>query len=251
MPTDYDSSFYDLITGPSLQSAEIVVPLLLPLEPKSVVDVRCGMGAWLHVFRENGVEDILGLDGQHVSTKRLLIPEDRFVPIDLERPFNLDRTFDLAISLEVAEHLWPSHAQGYIDSICRLAPLILFSAAVTGQTGTHHRNPQWPEYWRKLFLSQGFLMFDPLRPRIWYDERVEWWYRQNLFLFARRDYAEENPECGLMPYLVTSRSLMLLHPWVVQANLGAKGSLARLPKLFWAATLKRLKDAFPVKGDPE
>jgi hypothetical protein len=35
-----------------------------------------------------------------------------------------------------------------------------------------------------LFAEQGYTRLDPIRPRIWRDTRVAWWYRQNLFLFV-------------------------------------------------------------------
>src|SRR5579862_3100091 len=65
----------------------------------------------------------------------------------LDRPFNLGRSFDLAMSFEVAEHLPPDAAKGFVDSLTRLAPLVLFSAAIPFQGGVGHINEQWPEYW--------------------------------------------------------------------------------------------------------
>ena len=51
-----------------------------------------------------GVTDLLGLDGDYVNRKMLLIPEANFRPTDLRRRITADRRFDLAISMEVAEH---------------------------------------------------------------------------------------------------------------------------------------------------
>ncbi|WP_437627817.1 methyltransferase domain-containing protein [Sorangium sp. So ce1151] len=73
------------------------------LEPRNVVDLGCGIGTWLTVFKENGVSDIQGIDGDHVDRKALPIPQDRFTARDLGRQLTLDRRFDLAVSLEVAE----------------------------------------------------------------------------------------------------------------------------------------------------
>jgi hypothetical protein len=101
------------------------------------------------------------------------------------KPFSLSERFDLAISLEVAEHLPRRSASGFVRSLCQLAPIVLFSAAVPGQGGEHHVNEQWPEYWRQAFANHHFVMFDPFRPLLWHDERVAFYYRQNLFLFIR------------------------------------------------------------------
>ena len=54
----YDTAFFLQHRSPGLRSAEAVVPFLLScLRCRSVLDVGCGDGAWLSVFRANGVED--------------------------------------------------------------------------------------------------------------------------------------------------------------------------------------------------
>ncbi len=101
----YDESFFDFITKSSRQSAKEIVPLVLEFfRPQSVVDVGCGTGAWLSVFREQGIRDILGIDGGYVDLSSLLVPEESFQAHDLVRPLKIGRKFDLVVSLEVAEH---------------------------------------------------------------------------------------------------------------------------------------------------
>lgn len=68
--------------------------------------------------------------------------------------------------------------------LTRAAKVVLFSAAPPGQGGVGHVNEQWPEYWRDLFQAHGFRMLDLIRSRIRDDQRVVWWYRQNLLLFS-------------------------------------------------------------------
>ena len=54
----------------SLQSARVVVPLLMDLlHPSSVIDVGCGGGSWLRAFRENGILESLGIDGRWIDKK--------------------------------------------------------------------------------------------------------------------------------------------------------------------------------------
>jgi len=102
----YTEDYYAAHKEDMRLSAEVIVPLVLELvQPRSVIDVGCGPGEWLSVFKEHGIEDIWGVDGAYLHKEMLLFPEERFIPFDLERPFPTDRKFDLVISLDVAEHL--------------------------------------------------------------------------------------------------------------------------------------------------
>ena len=65
--------------GGAYRSAKEVVPHVLELlKPESVVDVGCGVGSWLAVFREHGIDDFLGVDGAYVDLDLLQIPPESF-----------------------------------------------------------------------------------------------------------------------------------------------------------------------------
>jgi hypothetical protein len=178
--------------GGSLASARHVVPLILEIvSVNSVIDFGCGNGAWLSVARAHGVERIVGIEGGVVTEDALHVPEDIVHRMDLEEPIDLGESFDLAMSLEVGEHLPVRAARTLVTSIVAHADLVLFSAAIPLQGGLHHINEQWPEYWAELFGEHGYQCFDVLRWRIWSDERIEWWYRQNILLFAAGEAAFE------------------------------------------------------------
>lgn len=194
MLNNYDELFYRDLRVRARRSASVVAPLVLEwIQPRSVVDVGCGVGTWLSVFRELGVEDVLGVDGAHVNHDLLEIPRERFRPFDLRQPLRIERTFDLAISVEVAEHLPSECAAQFVASLTALGKVVLFSAAIPFQGGTHHVNEQWPEYWAELFAAAGYVALDCLRPRLWQDPQVEWFYAQNLLLFVERDHLETLP----------------------------------------------------------
>ncbi|MGA9722486.1 MAG: methyltransferase domain-containing protein, partial [Candidatus Binatus sp.] len=188
----------------TLGSARIVVPMVVALtRPSSVLDVGCGRGAWLSAFREQGIDKILGLDGDYIKPSTLLIPTDRFCPTDLSGEFQIPLgRFDLAVCLEVAEHLPARNARHLVAQLTSAAPQVLFSAAPPGQGGGGHINCQPLSYWRKLFEALGFRMLDPLRPRLRDNRQVEWWYRQNLVLFASPEAINDNPalaDCEEVP----------------------------------------------------
>ena len=135
--SSYDASFYSREgSGDSFGSAQAVVPLINSwVQPRSVVDVGCGTGVWLSVFREYGAKRILGIEGTHVDPDWLRISKDSIRFIDLSQPFEMEETFDLALCLEVAEHLPERSAPILVRSLTSLAPIILFSAAIPLQGG--------------------------------------------------------------------------------------------------------------------
>jgi SAM-dependent methyltransferase len=190
----YTPEFFASQQVESLQSAQEVVPILCDMiHPASVVDIGCGVGTWLSVFKGQGISEIQGVDGTYVNTAQLHIPRENFLPHDLTQPLPLARRFDLAMSLEVAEHLPEACAESFIQTLTRLAPVVLFSAAIPMQDGTGHVNEQWPEYWIEQFARQGYLLLDCMRPRLWENPKVAWWYAQNMFLYAHPDALQRHP----------------------------------------------------------
>jgi len=181
----YSDSFFDWVDVGACRSARRLLPFLRNgLEVNSVVDVGCGTGSWLSEWSGIGVTQILGVDGNYVRRDRLKIGQSEFVPVDLGGEWNLDRRFDLAQSLEVAEHLPPAAGPDFIGKLCRLADVVLFSAAQPGQGGEHHVNERPLDYWRAIFEENGFHAFDVVRPRFRADMEVEPWYRYNVLLYA-------------------------------------------------------------------
>jgi SAM-dependent methyltransferase len=184
----YTTAYFGRLAEGARSSARAIVPIVVELvEPRSVVDVGCGTGVWLSVLRESGIADVVGVDGSYVDPAQLLIPTERFVAHDLTKPLRLDRTFDLALSLEVGEHLPPASAPTLVETLVGLAPVVLFSAAIPGQGGTHHVNERWPDYWASLFAEHGFSPVDAIRRRIWTNADVQPWYAQNTLLFLSQD----------------------------------------------------------------
>ncbi|TAD82752.1 MAG: methyltransferase domain-containing protein [Bacteroidetes bacterium] len=184
-------------------AAEVIVPHLVQLlNPKSVLDVGCGIGTWMSVFHQHNVL-INGIDGDFVDRTLLKKFTDlsHFQAIDLAKPFNLNQRYDLAISLEVAEHLPPESAEGFVASIVKHADTVVFSAANKWQGGQNHLNEQYASYWANLFAKHGYQCYDLIRPLVWNQPQVDKWYKQNILVYSKH---------ALLPS--PSQNINLIHP---------------------------------------
>jgi SAM-dependent methyltransferase len=189
----YTQRFYKVHQDGSEGSADIIVPALLSVFPaRSVVDIGCGIGTWLRAFERNGVTDYLGYDGDYVPADMLRIPRERFRAADLRRISELGRRFDIACSLEVAEHLPESSAEHFVDLLVNAAPVVLFSAAIPNQGGDGHVNERWQSYWSELFSNHGYAAIDCIRPAIFGNPQVAWWYRQNILVYCDSEHLPRN-----------------------------------------------------------
>jgi SAM-dependent methyltransferase/predicted O-methyltransferase YrrM len=229
--SSYTRDFYQLIGEGTRSSAREIIPLLLdllqPILPKSVVDVGCGTGSWLAAFHKLGIADCLGIDGDYVDRTILQIPLNQFQSADLKQPLQINRKFDLAISLEVAEHLPATCAENFVNSLTQLAPVILFSAAIPFQGGVEHVNEQWPQYWVYYFQKNGYAVIDCLRKKIWNNDKVEPWYAQNILIFVKQEYLSGYPRLVNEYQNTDLNQLAIVHPKIYFYSLQAARNSAR------------------------
>ncbi|HTI91477.1 MAG TPA: class I SAM-dependent methyltransferase [Puia sp.] len=164
--------------------AEIVGILYQAFKPASVIDIGCGTGTFLHQFKKEGAGKVLGIDGSWVNRTLLHqnLEENEFREMNLEGPISIGEKFDLAVCVEVAEHLDAAFADPLIESLTKLSDIIVFSAAIPSQDGQNHVNEQWIGYWATKFNRHGYITCDVIRPLIWNNPKVQWWYKQNMFL---------------------------------------------------------------------
>jgi hypothetical protein len=200
-PAETDE-FHPQIRAGSVRSAAAVAAVVQELvQARSVVDVGGGEGWWASAFARLGASAV-SIDNAALPAAA---PGVTHIRRDLRRPFGRElEAPDLVLCLEVAEHLEPTVGDHLVGELCALAPVVLFSAAVPGQGGFGHVNEQWPAYWVERFGHHGFRCSGALRWRLWCDDRVESWYRQNL-LFATSE-PEKYPALFVTP---------LADPWPV------------------------------------
>mgnify|MGYP003956620471 CR=1 FL=1 len=243
----YDENFFRALEAGSLQSAKEIVPLVVGfLKPASVVDVGCGTGAWLSVFKEQGIGDILGVDGDYVNLDSMLISKEDFQSHDLTRPLTINKKFDLVVSLEVAEHLPSNCAETFIDSLTRLGSVVMFSAAIPCQGGQNHVNEQWQDYWRILFSKKGYEAVDFIRKKVWDNPKVETWFAQNTLLYVHRDYMEANSTIK-EEWKKNCFPISVVHPksyesHVLLNNMGLKRTLKAMPRMILERIFQKIRE---------
>lgn len=211
----YNVKFYDYAAKTSAYTAEIVSSYLFPpLCPDSVLDVGCASGTWLHEWKRRGVSRIHGVDGYVAEAGRLQISLSNYQTMDLNNCTDLGVKYDLVQSLEVAEHLYPSSSEAFIDFLTDHANrFIIFSAAPVGQGGESHINERPYEYWRSLFRARGFSLVDAIRPILVNDSNVSYWYRYNLFLYVRDEFVPSLDGKLLQYYIDNGKSIKDISPF--------------------------------------
>ena len=210
----YNTNFYENLVTTSADSARIYLKFLWQfLQPVSVLDVGCGRGTWLKACHELGAKNLFGFDGDWNDQSSMVDKDIKFTSVDLNKPFSVPEKIDLVINLEVAEHLEPSTAPQLIKCLTSASDAVLFSAAYTKQEGTNHINERPHTYWADLFGDQNFVPFDLFRPVFWGNEDVSFWYRQNTFLYLRRN---SNPYQQVIAHEITELSdlsfMNCIHP---------------------------------------
>ena len=204
----YNETFYDNIVA-GVKTFDAVASLIISIvNPKSVVDIGCAVGAMLSCLKAKGISEILGVDGLWVDEKQLLIAKDEFMRHDFNTGFlALPKRYDLAISTEVAEHVDRVNADDFIATLVNASDIVVFSAAVPGQSGTCHVNEQWPDYWIEKFSRYGYEVHDCIRESLWNNVDIPVYYRQNMFLFCSKGKAS-----ALNMPTIKSQRYNMIHP---------------------------------------
>ncbi len=190
-----DIKYIHETTVHNTNAAKEIVPVIIErYKIKSVIDIGCGIGTWLAIFEKFGIKNYIGIDGNYVDRRMMMIEESFFLTLDLSKSFNLNKKFDLVLCLEVAEHLEEDSAKNFIECLTKLGDLIIFSAAIPGQGGQNHLNEQFPDYWLDIFNNLGYNLIDDIRPEFWNNQKIEWWYRQNIMVLKKNATSSEKIE---------------------------------------------------------
>ena len=127
---------------------------------KSVVDVGCADGDLAKQWDADGYASF-GIEGSDAAKEFSVLREDQQIWYDIRTPMRYPMVVcDLVVSLEVAEHIEPEHANTYVKNLVMMNTNgvgILLSAATPGQGGHYHVNCQFPDYWEKKFKYHEYI----------------------------------------------------------------------------------------------
>lgn len=188
------------IFNPQKDNIEEILP---DYSIKSVIDIGCGARTWLKAWQEiNNEIEIIGVEVNNLDSNILTIPRQNIIQADITQP-NIEiltnRKFDILESLEVAEHIEEKFANQYIKLLTSYSDCILFSAALPNQTRALPVNEQPPQYWNEKFKKYGYECFDILRNKLWNNENICWWHRQNIMIYAKNEIAKKFKKSGFIP----------------------------------------------------
>lgn len=211
-----------------------VLTRFLKTNPQSVIEFGSGQGSWIsqasHFFSVPK-SYCLAIDGPWASSWH-----DNSIPIlacDLNEATMTNivdtlpvcSSYDLAICVEVCEHLSQQAAKNLVSAITRNSKMAIFGSALTGQFGQGHRNCRSHYYWRALFQSSGFQLFDVFRPALQGSSQVPAWYIQNTYLYVDTSALSQLFHESLREYYHPHYCLDRPHPEVI--NMGMRYSLAK------------------------
>jgi hypothetical protein len=178
--------------------------LIEKYRPQSMLDVGCGLGAYVSLSKNLGVGDVFGVDG--LPTSATMLTEAEYREVDLSRSISIGRKFDIVLCLEVAEHLPLEAALTILGTLRDHARgLIIFSAAEPGQPGHGHINNSPIEQWLRGWQSLGWIpeLQETLAIRAISSLP---WFKRNIIVLRQGGDAngeaaiEELTRIGALPY---------------------------------------------------
>ena len=159
------------------------------LEPKSVMDVGCAVGDYVHYWKNNLNVPAYGIEGSPNAIEYFMT--DSIFVYDLREPIKLNIDIDLVTCFEVFEHVESEYTDQMLQNLAGMSHRILASAAEPGAGGHYHVNCQPRDYWIERMNHLGY-RYDHTIVRMiqslwepWKKKKEMSSYYKNLLYFER------------------------------------------------------------------
>lgn len=184
----YDNEYFGFVEQTTAQSADVIAnSIVQSFHPSSVVDVGCGTGVLLERLQSQGIQ-VKGLELAEAALKLCWMRQLDVTKFDVatdQLPSEVTNA-DVVVSMEVGQQLPEASTDRYVDVLCRIAPIVIFSSGTPGQGDRRPRNEKPHQYWIGKFRQRGYLFEEALSLQ-W---REEWkaghtapWFYHNVMIF--------------------------------------------------------------------
>jgi SAM-dependent methyltransferase len=183
----YDQEYFKFVDRTSNQSAAVIADSIIHgFHPSSVVDVGCGTGSLLDNLRVRGVQT-KGLEHAQAALEFCRARQLDVMKFDVESDELPDlEKADLVISMEVGHQLHEMSADRYVEMLCRIAPLVVFSSEIPGGGDKLPRNEMPHRYWIEKFNQRGY-RFEEAHSlqwrKVWKQKGTAPWFFRNVMIF--------------------------------------------------------------------
>jgi cyclopropane fatty-acyl-phospholipid synthase-like methyltransferase len=147
----------------------------------SLVDFGCGMGDYVKVFQEHGINAI-GFDGNPNTPE---LTNNLCKVLDLSVPIQFNEPFDWVMSLEVGEHLPAEFENIFINNLHNNNKYgIVLTWAVKGQGGHGHFNEQNNDYIKSKVCELGYTN-DIEAEEMLRASSTLFWFKNTIMVFRK------------------------------------------------------------------
>ncbi|MSP46158.1 MAG: class I SAM-dependent methyltransferase [Xanthobacteraceae bacterium] len=139
------------------QSADCILDILWQyLQPKSALDVGCGLGTWLAALQGRGVKDLRGIDGPWLKPADAVCDPALLQVCDLESKFALGRTFDLPSVWKLPSICRRRRPNGLSRAWSAMLRRSCFRRRSPSRAGTTTSTSNSSPIWRRILQSTIF-----------------------------------------------------------------------------------------------
>lgn len=123
---------------------KIIDRMIELFNPKSILDLGCGIGRSLDYFISMGI-DAVGVEGSDLAIRKAANSK-AILRYNLNSELDLNKRFDLIWSFEFVEHIHPKYLDNLLKTFSNHSDNIVMSDARPDQGGDGHLNLQPETY---------------------------------------------------------------------------------------------------------